>query len=42
MLAMNIAGKPYAGKSHVRFDEGVGEYFYTLTILLYWLLSGSK
>jgi len=26
MLKMNTTGKPYAGKPHVRFDEGVEEY----------------
>jgi hypothetical protein len=24
----NFIGKPYAGKLHVRFDEGVGKVFY--------------
>jgi hypothetical protein len=25
MLAKKFIGKPYAGKPHVRFDEGVGK-----------------
>jgi len=25
MLLMKVIGKPYAGKPHVRFDEGVGK-----------------
>jgi hypothetical protein len=25
MLMKKFIGKPYAGKPHVRFDEGVGE-----------------
>jgi hypothetical protein len=25
MLMKKFAGKPYAGKPHVRFDEGAGE-----------------
>lgn len=29
-------GKPYAGKPHVRFDEGVGEGLIFLSALLYW------
>jgi len=36
MPAMKITGKPYAGKLHVRFDEGEGEYYFTLPSLLYW------
>jgi len=32
---MKITGKPYAGKLHVRFDEGEGEYYYILLSLLY-------
>jgi hypothetical protein len=28
MLMMKFIGKPYAGKLHVRFDEGVGKEFY--------------
>jgi hypothetical protein len=35
MLAKNILGKPYAGKLHVRFDEGAGKSFTVLTALLY-------
>ena len=27
MLMTNFIGKPYAGKLHVRFDEGAGEVF---------------
>jgi hypothetical protein len=27
MLTMNVIGKPYAGKLHVRFEEGVGKVF---------------
>lgn len=28
MLLINFIGKPYAGKLHVRFDEGVGKVFF--------------
>jgi len=28
MLMTNFIGKPYAGKPHVRFDEGVGKVIY--------------
>ena len=35
MLAMNILGKPYAGKPHVRLDEGAGKGDLVLTALLY-------
>jgi hypothetical protein len=28
-------GKPYAGKPHVRFDEGAGKVFFILPALLY-------
>ena len=34
-----IIGKPYAGKLHVRFDEGeleIGPYGYYASSLLYW------
>ena len=31
-----FAGKPYAGKPHVRIDEGLGEVN-SLPGLLYWL-----
>lgn len=34
-----VIGKPYAGKSHVRIDEGVTEQIlilYLLCALLYW------
>jgi hypothetical protein len=31
-------GKPYAGKSHVRFDEGAGVAISLLLALLYWLI----
>jgi hypothetical protein len=34
---MKILGKPYAGKPHVRFDEGVGAGS-TVPTLLYWLM----
>ena len=34
MLMMKFIGKPYAGKPHVRFDEGVGKDFF-LPALLY-------
>jgi len=27
MQMMKFVGKPYAGKPHVRFDEGVGKVF---------------
>ena len=27
MLLMKFVGKPYAGKLHVRFDEGAGKVF---------------
>jgi hypothetical protein len=27
MLMTNFIGKPYAGKLHVRFDEGAGKVF---------------
>ena len=33
MLATKITGKPYAGKPHVRIDEGEGEYYVLLTLL---------
>ncbi len=34
---MKITGKPYAGKLHVRIDEGEGEYYVLSfsTLLLY-------
>jgi hypothetical protein len=35
-----FVGKPYAGKPHVRFEEGVGKAF-DLPILLYCILCGS-
>jgi hypothetical protein len=28
MLMKKFIGKPYAGKLHVRFDEGVGKEYY--------------
>jgi len=28
MLMKKFIGKPYAGKLHVRFDEGAGKVFY--------------
>ena len=28
MQMMKFVGKPYAGKPHVRFDEGAGKVFY--------------
>ena len=34
MLMKKFIGKPYAGKPHVRFDEGVGKVF-ILPALLY-------
>ena len=30
-----IIGKPYAGKPHVRIDEGAGEVFLSFPVLLY-------
>jgi len=36
MLMMKFIGKPYAGKLHVRFDEGAGMAS-SLPALLYWL-----
>jgi hypothetical protein len=39
MLMTKFVGKPYAGKLHVRFDEGVGKV-YCLPALLYCLLCG--
>ena len=38
MLMMKFIGKPYAGKPHVRFDEGAGKGFLPLPALLYWLM----
>jgi hypothetical protein len=35
MLMMKFIGEPYAGKPHVRFDEGVGKVDLTLPALLY-------
>jgi len=35
VLLINFIGKPYAGKLHVRFDEGVGKVFFFLPALLY-------
>jgi hypothetical protein len=35
MLAKKFIGKPYAGKLHVRFDEGVGVALMLLLTLLY-------
>jgi hypothetical protein len=29
-------GKPYAGKPHVRIDEGAGKGIFPLPALLYW------
>jgi len=37
MLMTKFVGKPYAGKLHVRFDEGVGKVF-CLPALLYCFL----
>jgi hypothetical protein len=34
-------GKPYAGKSHVRFDEGAGAVILLFLALLYWLIKMS-
>jgi len=28
MLEMKVIGKPYAGKPHVRFEEGAGKALY--------------
>jgi hypothetical protein len=36
MSSKNVTGKPYAGKPHVRFDEGVGKVYFILPALLYW------
>jgi hypothetical protein len=33
--AKNFIGKPYAGKPHVRIDEGAGKEFFLLSALLY-------
>jgi hypothetical protein len=35
MLMMKFIGKPYAGKPHVRFDEGAGKVVFPLPALLY-------
>jgi hypothetical protein len=35
MLMMKFIGKPYAGKPHVRFDEGAGKVDLPLPALLY-------
>jgi hypothetical protein len=32
MLLMNFTGKPYAGKPHVRFDEGAGKEFFSFPL----------
>jgi hypothetical protein len=32
MLAMKFIGKPYAGKSHVRIDEGAGRGLWPLPL----------
>jgi hypothetical protein len=32
---MKFIGKPYAGKPHVRIDEGVGKVIFTFPALLY-------
>ena len=37
MLLKKFVGKPYAGKPHVRIDEGVGRVFSILPALLYWV-----
>jgi hypothetical protein len=37
MHLKKFVGKPYAGKPHVRIDEGVGRMFYILPALLYWV-----
>ena len=39
MPMKKFIGKPYAGKPHVRIDEGVGRVFSILPALLYWSLS---
>jgi len=36
MHLKKFVGKPYAGKPHVRIDEGVGRVFSILPALLYW------
>jgi extradiol dioxygenase family protein len=36
MFATKLAGKPYAGKPHVRFDEGATEQNDLLCTLLYY------
>jgi hypothetical protein len=41
MLAKKFIGKPYAGKPHVRFDEGVGKVIlssplYSTAFLPWW------
>lgn len=35
MLMKKFIGKPYAGKSHVRIDEGAGKVDFPLPALLY-------
>jgi len=35
MLMKKFIGKPYAGKPHVRFDEGAGKVVLPLPALLY-------
>jgi hypothetical protein len=42
MLMTKFIGKPYAGKSHVRFDEGAGVAISLLLALLYWLICASN
>lgn len=36
MLEAKTLGKPYAGKPHVRIEEGVRQGNFSLTTLLYW------
>jgi hypothetical protein len=47
MLLKKFVGKPYAGKLHVRFDEGAGKVLkafplYSTSFLCYFLLHQGK